>query len=224
MKITTPRIHPLALTLPFTLFFALPLTLHSQTIVAKGVGTPKKVPKGTYWYFDTAHHTAWGNSGIEWTELGIEGVTEMYPAGTMVVIHSKLGYSLLGPYGDYIWAAPDLRVTDSLVMVWDEDYTQIYLLTGRQLHPMDGFDVRCWPIAGEPETVQGIKAFCLPDFQASFDSVPCDSLHAFGMFGYNGHWLIAPQYEEAFQFQDGVAEVVYQGQRRKINEQGEFVE
>ena len=40
----------------------------------------------------------------------------------------------------------------------------------------------------------------------------------------NGHWRIAPQYDKPFHFQDGIAEVTYYGQKRKINEQGEFVE
>jgi hypothetical protein len=40
----------------------------------------------------------------------------------------------------------------------------------------------------------------------------------------NGQWLIEPKFDQPFRFQNGFAEVIYYGQRRKINEKGEFVE
>ncbi len=204
--------------------FLLPLGLPAQATVARGAGVPKKVAKGAHWYLDTQHHTAWTDLDLEWTELGLLGVKDMYPAGTMIVVQSDLGYSLLGPYAEYIWAAPHLRLTDSLVMAWDSVATMIFLLNGRQLHPENGFDARCWNVDGPPATVQGMPAHCLPDFQAAHDSVSCDSVRAWGMFGHNGHWLVPPQYDAPFQFENGVAEVVYDGQKRKINERGEFVD
>ncbi len=206
------------------LTFAFAFTSQAQVPIARGPGAPKKLPLGMHWYLNTAHHTVWHDLDLEWLDVGIEGVTELYSAGQIVIARSQLGYSLLSPFAEYIWAAPHLRVTDSTIMAWDSLYSHIYLLTGRQLHPEHGFNVQCWPIDGAPETVQGIPAFCLPDFQAAHDSVDCDSLHAYGMFGYNGHWLIVPQYDGAFHFDNGIAEVNHLGQRRKINERGEFVD
>lgn len=196
---------------------------HAQITVAHGKGAPKKV-KGVHWYHDTAGHTAWTDLDLEWTDLGIEGVTEMYGAGNILVIRSKLGYSLLGPFGEYLWAAPHIRITDELLMAWDSMTTHIYLLSGSQLHPENGLPSRCWPIGTASDTVQGIPAFCFPDYLAANDTVDCDTLRAFGMFGTNGKWLIAPQYDAPFHFENGAAEVLQQGQRRKINEQGDFVE
>jgi hypothetical protein len=207
-----------------TLALTLTLASHAQVPIARGAGAPTKVPKGTHWYLNTTQHTVWHDLDLAWLDVGIEGATELYSAGQMVIVRSKLGYSLLSPYAEYIWAAPHLRLTDSTIMAWDSLYSHIYLFTGRQLHPEHGFNAQCWPIAGTPQTVQGIQAFCLPDFQAANDTVDCDSLHAYGMFGYNGHWLIAPTYDRAFHFDACIAEVIYDGQKRKINERGEFVD
>jgi hypothetical protein len=209
--------------LTLALALTLSLTVRAQPLIAKGQGAPKKI-KNAHWYFDTAGHTAWTDLDLEWTELGIQNVSEMYAAGTMIIVHSTLGYSILGPYGEYIWASTHLRVTDSLVMAWDSSATQIFLLTGRQLHPENGFNAQCWRVDGTPETVQGISAYCLPDFQNASSTISCDSLHAYGMFGFNGHWLIPPQYDTPFTFVNGVAEVSQNGNRRKINEKGEFVD
>ncbi|MBK9453250.1 MAG: hypothetical protein IPN95_28430 [Bacteroidetes bacterium] len=38
------------------------------------------------------------------------------------------------------------------------------------------------------------------------------------------HWLIPPNYDASFKFKDGTADVIYYGQKRRINEKGEFAE
>jgi hypothetical protein len=194
----------------------------AQITVVRGKTPPKASVKGN-WYFDAVHHTAWTHLDLEWTELGIQNVTEMNGIGNILVIKSNLGYSLLGAYGEYLWAAPHLRVTDHLIMAWDSFMTNIYLPTGSQVHAANGLSMSCWPVYEPKDTVQGVPAFCFPDFAAANDSVDCDTLKNFGMFGTNGQWLIAPQYDAAFHFSDGVAEVVKNGERRKINEKGETI-
>jgi hypothetical protein len=52
----------------------------------------------------------------------------------------------------------------------------------------------------------------------------CRQLVNWGILGGNGQWLIEPKYDARFHFQNGIAEVLYYGQKRKINEKGEFVE
>ena len=52
----------------------------------------------------------------------------------------------------------------------------------------------------------------------------CNELKTWGFLTVKGHWLIEPKFDGPFSFQNGFADVVYYGQKRKINEQGEFVE
>jgi hypothetical protein len=44
------------------------------------------------------------------------------------------------------------------------------------------------------------------------------------IIGNRGYWLIEPKFDAPFHFENGIAEVLYYGQKRKINEKGEFVE
>jgi hypothetical protein len=74
-----------------------------------------------------------------------------------------------------------------------------------------------------PDTVLGIKAYSLPP-NISIMNYQENQLRNWGMLGVNGHWLIEPKFDQPFRFQNGFAEVIYYGQRRKINEKGEFVE
>jgi hypothetical protein len=39
----------------------------------------------------------------------------------------------------------------------------------------------------------------------------------------HGQWLIEPKFDSPFHFQSGLAEVIHYGQKRKINEKGEFI-
>lgn len=213
-----PRIAVLA-----TLLIGCCLASWGQIPIVRGTTPPKNV-KGAHWYHDTAHKKVWSDLSLEWTELGIENVQEMFSVGNFVIVRSDLGYSILSQFAEYVWAATHLRVTDSLVMAWDTFATHIYLHNGSQFHPEHGFKRACWPIDGKAETVQGQPAYCLPDFSLANDTVVCDSLDRYGMFGLTGRWLIAPQFERPFHFVDGVAEVWVGGQRRRINERGEWVE
>lgn len=73
--------------------------------------------------------------------------------------------------------------------------------------------------------IQGNDAYILPKYirhnRPYFEG---NELHTWGVLGTNGKWLIEPKFDAPFRFQNGIADVIYYGQRRKINEKGEFVE
>jgi hypothetical protein len=73
---------------------------------------------------------------------------------------------------------------------------------------------------------QGKIAFCVPEYVNSFESgpIPCNILKNWGMMDTDGKWRIEPKFDGPFDFKNGIAEVRYYGQKRKINEKGEFVE
>jgi hypothetical protein len=74
------------------------------------------------------------------------------------------------------------------------------------------------------QTVNGLSAICVPRTPRESGYLNVSELRAWGMLGENGKWLIEPTFDQPFRFQDGMAEVTYYGQRRKINESGEFVD
>lgn len=78
------------------------------------------------------------------------------------------------------------------------------------------------------DSIQGMRAVCLPEpidkkgqHHSFFSWQDCRN---WGMIGLNGKWLIEPKFDEPFHFENGIADVRYYGQKRKINEKGEFVE
>ncbi len=75
-----------------------------------------------------------------------------------------------------------------------------------------------------PDTVQGRLAFCAPHFE-EYKSTHwyCNELRNWGMLDEYGKWLIEPKYDAFFYFQNGKANVMFKGKKRKINEKGAFV-
>lgn len=75
------------------------------------------------------------------------------------------------------------------------------------------------------EIVAGIEAYCFPqNVPGHLFTMDYKELHNWGMIGVNAQWLIEPKFDAPFHFKNGTAEVLYYGQKRKINEKGEFVE
>jgi hypothetical protein len=74
-------------------------------------------------------------------------------------------------------------------------------------------------------TVRGLPGLCMTDAppQIFWKDPFGDQIHRWGVLGMDGLWLIAPQYDAPFHFEKGIAEVIYYGKEREINEWGEFV-
>jgi hypothetical protein len=68
--------------------------------------------------------------------------------------------------------------------------------------------------------------FCLPQVTDDiyWHTGTWSDLRTWGFLSVQGEWLIEPKFDEPFYFVDGIAEVVYYGQKREINEEGEFVQ
>jgi WG containing repeat len=74
------------------------------------------------------------------------------------------------------------------------------------------------------DSIDGKLYYCLPKGTDRVDLLDCDEIHGWGLLGTDGNWFIEPIFDGAFTFKNGIAEVKYYGQKRKINTQGEFVE
>ncbi len=72
------------------------------------------------------------------------------------------------------------------------------------------------------ETVNGRQGYCLYSAYSYFSILEEVQIRTWGFIDReNGEWVIEPKFDAPFSFQNGVAEVVYYGQKFKINEKGE---
>ncbi len=81
-----------------------------------------------------------------------------------------------------------------------------------------------YPALGVAQQLAAGRAYCLTDRFPYHGAQPVADMRTWGMLGTNGQWLIEPKFDAPFGFQNGFADVIYYGQKRRINEKGEFVE
>jgi hypothetical protein len=136
--------------------------------------------------------------------------------------HYYVGYALR-MQGDEDFGIDRYFCGDSILVIWGHGWSGIYNSHDSVLTVSGGEDCQ---ISAVQHQVQGMIAFCVsPPFKKTKGVyVNCKDLVAWGMIGENGKWLIPAIFDAPFEFQNGVAEVIYYGQKRKINEKGEFVE
>jgi hypothetical protein len=113
-------------------------------------------------------------------------------------------------------------VADSSLIVWPNWSNGGEVLNARG--EVVGTFTRCGAGENWTGTVEGIEGVCVPGQIISGLGLTCGDLRNWGIMGENGQWLIEPKFDAPFYFQDGIADVVYYGQKRKINEKGEFME
>ena len=114
---------------------------------------------------------------------------------------------------------------DSLVLGWHDQKVVGYdakAQVSKELFYNFGFEcLGDFPIF---DSLGGQLAFCAAPAALNQSWFFCYEATAWGMWGLDGRWLIEPIYDRPFRFQNGIAEVIYYGQKRKINEEGNFVE
>ena len=76
----------------------------------------------------------------------------------------------------------------------------------------------------EWDTVAGVLSASLPQYKPGTADLWWEEMRNWGILGQNGQWIVEPKFDEAFRFHNGFADVLYYGEKRKINEKGEFVE
>jgi hypothetical protein len=194
--------------------------------VDKGVGPPSLEPEVQAYYWDTLNAAGWMWEGDGW-----EGFANAGTIKNMTFCRERLH---IVTSGKHFISMPRGGVTDvyrfycgdSIWIQWESDDILAYDFQNNTL----GLVFEVDDCAGgdamfEPQVIQGMEAFCLADLgDRPIDRIYCDDLHSWGMLGTNGKWLIPPKFDAPFRFQDGFAEVLYYGKRRKINVLGEFVE
>ena len=209
---------------------ALFMTMCTAATMAQGIATVGgKVPKHAKvgdWHLNNMKH--------ELSRYTADEGWQYYDSRVAKISWCHSALRVTRPFGEQYCVLPnsDLRdyydscfCGDSILVTWNEGDTD-------PLAYDRGGDVITYRLSAKLDTVHwqmdwhGMKAFCLAgDFPTHrMDLRFGHDIHTWGILGENGEWLILPIFDAPFGFQDGFAEVMYYGQKRKINEKGEFVE
>ena len=117
---------------------------------------------------------------------------------------------------------------DSIIaMIWDNGYVQ-FSATRSGIKDEDRFLTSPYRYGAKGVTsqiVQSRESYCAPEYIPKFQHPGKDDPYRnWGMLSVDAQWIVAPIFDGPFHFKNGIAEVLYYGQKRKINEKGEFVE
>ncbi len=200
--------------------------VQAQLHLTKGTVLPENAKKGD-WFWNSTDETIWHYSHDNWYIFRIGKCTKAEACHQFLFIEKEEGRAELltvdgaqagmsSPIKDGVHCFEGLFTIESLSDIRFCDSTGRIL---SQVSPSQ---------CGRPslDTVRGAKGFCVPEYvplQYS-GSLSCKELKNWGILGVDGKWLIAPIFDNRFEFDNGVAEVLSYGQKRKINEKGEFVE
>ncbi len=198
--------------------------VQAQSRIAKGAGDPQGL-RDHDWYLDTIDGGLWWAKQNVWVHSNFSPADEIFACGKLTVIHRSTGYAAIKGEGNLLCShVPTIRCLDTLLLLENAPRLSFMRTSDGRFASDYTFGYRCWNADDPPDTIAGIMAYCAVANIRPNNPIECNEMRTWGMIGFNGHWLIEPKYDAPFHFQNGIADVLYYGQKRKINEKGEFVE
>ncbi len=216
---------PLLMVMVLTCGLLAHLSVGAQIRYSKKADLPAPEPN-VDWFLDTLKHKVWyyPGGGEKWESLNLFDFQPFETCGNILILPKMdgseiyLSKSFFSPfsYGDSLFCG------QSVVTFFSKKEIQIIAI------PPQGIIAKRLLLPNAPlqlETLNGRKGYCLYSCYGHFSIMEQSDIRTWGIIDReNGQWLIQPIYDEPFHFKNGIAEVGYYGQKRKINEQGEFVE
>lgn len=211
------------------LFFICPAIALSQPVILRGDTLPATALENTWFHNQSDEHAYHYKLG-KWQEAYFGRlVKEIKPCNALVLIlrKEKNDFSLVRADGERLHNGSGSYAIHEGIFYADLGYPVIFDARPEATRK-ETFELiissqsRCREL--HTDTIDGKLYYCLPKFALAFeDPLECKDIHAWGLLGTNGDWLIEPIYDGPFNFEGGIAVVSYYGQRRKINLKGEFV-
>ncbi len=201
--------------------FSLPISGFAQVNIVKGNRAPDKFLNAD-WYLDTVGHYCWHRkNGAFPLRSSFSDVNNIQDFEGAVALKISNTTYLMSYSGIHLHSATEVRRLEDVTMLMLGEYSQFF-------YKDSTFLGRNWKRRqsdiGDQQIVNGVAVFCATIFPEVYGIPLTQDVHGWGMLGTDGKWLIEPKFDAAFRFQNGFADVIYYGQRRKINEKGEFVE
>jgi hypothetical protein len=199
--------------------------LFAQLRIERGGAVPQEA-SGDVWWLDTLKREVFHHQTDGWKMVANPNIDALFSCHGYVYAMRKYGGGV--EFNPATRDPTPIPITscicwDSVVAVWYVTQAIVHDHHRKMITRMDGvspFGQSAYPT----QTVQGLSAICLPLTPRESGHLHISELRSWGMLGENGKWVIEPQFDAPFTFKNGFAEVLYYGQRRKINVSGEFVD
>lgn len=177
-------------------------------------------PEDQDWYVDRQHSRFWIKTDSGWSVAEVAHVRNARPwegnyyvsVGDMKCLVSPEARILFGP-SHWIRKHGDLFVG----YVCGKG---TYLMTqvGDTLAFSPGGEDKS--LRGASPEINGEPALCLALYHLGVRRYRSDRIKAWGMINGRGKWIIPPDYDEPFTFENGIARVILKGEERWIDETG----
>lgn len=197
----------------------LPLIMIGQVNIHYGSSFPTD-PAPHTWHFNPQSHALWTFEHGKWEAYKGDAPDSAYACGPLIIFHSSMLEFAINGLQDIHLYVDQKYCADSMALVVSGSYAYTFDPTGEWIGSR--YVLPKWPIL-PPITIQGMDAFSVQRAVPVLLKNRIDGEHLWGVFGSNGQWLIEPVYSDPITFKNGVAKVTYYGERRKINEYGEFL-
>lgn len=188
-----------------------------QSAPARTTDFPAKPDPGQ-WHFDQTMHKAWHYHDDAWQPFPCNDCRSMTFCNGHVILKNGFSYMLADAAGRVVVAkAPEIKCMDGFVIV--SNVNRINYLIDQSGDTVSALVNNC---RISRDTVRGEGVYCFPQYIQGLERYNCFDLKNWGMMNATGQWLIEPQFDKPFHFEDGVARVVFKGQHYEIDEQGNF--
>jgi hypothetical protein len=202
-----------------------------QLKVHEGNSLPKKAHEGAWYRNPEKPGEVWTYTQCRWVKLLAGDGRPPFEQQGLIWIPIKEHHTLATKTGRLIIADASLVTNNGLVFLGIASGDHFFAINGKgdtlsyfkftyQTHHHGSLHDPGWT-----RVRLGNDHFdVLPQFVPSTEDFLMKRLRNWGMLAADGKWVIEPRFDGPFRFQNGFAAVLYYGQKRKINEKGEFVE
>lgn len=216
------------------LVLAMCSSLSAQALIAKGPVRPYRPAENT-WFLNTASSAVERYNNQKWVLQG-SGYSDISVCNELIILRylsenerlSGMLYEVMDPWtGAIAFDATWCYCGDKILGVEEDSvitfFSNIHIPNKLPEKLTQEFLPATHPL--QPMIFKGLASFSVPATMAIYiQARQSDLAKNWGLLGTNGQWLIEPKFDAPFHFQNGIADVIYYGEKRKINEKGEFVD
>lgn len=199
------------------------LSAQNMDLVVHAAAEPPKDPLTYTWFHNTSDKTVSLFTGKVWEKIATD-VSELKACQGYVFLERRGQKLVYDPDGGSSVKVNEYACFDYLVCIRAGN---LVVFRGTNERTLVKVTVNAWKPCirlSEPDTLEGEIVYCVPQWVEGMKETNCDAFRNWGMLSVDGRWKIAPQFDQPFRFDHGIAKVEHYGRQFEINEKGEFVE
>ncbi len=194
------------------IWLASPASMQAQVTMMEGRVNPDSSMNAD-WYLNQRTEKAWTKKNGDWEEV-LGYVVKLIDYHGIIVLKHRAAFAIATQSGNLLRSSiGTYEYRNGIIQINDNANVYFY---------RDSICIGTSCLF-DPEMVGGTTVYCATPMILG-DDWHCYDVHGWGMMRLDGTWMIEPKFDRSFSFRWGDAEVFYYGQKRKINEKGEFVD